>query len=55
MTLAKYNINISDFRLGRNRDGEALAVIITDTPVSKEVLEELSKLKAAISVKSAQI
>ena len=32
-----------------------MAVIITDTPASKEVIEELSTLKAAISVKSAQI
>ncbi len=55
MTLAKYDINISDFRLGRNNSGEAMAVIATDTNVNKEVLEELSKLKAAISVKSAQI
>jgi len=54
MTLSKYNINISDFRLGRN-ENEAMAVIITDTTVNKEVVEELSKLKAAISVKTAQI
>ena len=54
MTLAKHHINISDFRLGRNKN-EAMAVIITDTPASKEVIEELSTLKAAISVKSAQI
>ena len=54
MTLAKYNINISDFRLGRSRD-EAMAVIVTDTKVTKEVLEELSKLKAAISVYYAEI
>jgi D-3-phosphoglycerate dehydrogenase len=55
MTLAKHNINISDFRLGRNNSGEAMAVIVTDTSVNKDVLEELSKLNAAISVKTAQI
>jgi D-3-phosphoglycerate dehydrogenase len=54
MTLAKHNINISDFRLGRN-ENEAMAVIITDSKINKEVVEELSKLKAAISVKTAQI
>ena len=54
MTLAKNNINISDFRLGRNQN-EAMAVIITDGKVTKDVIDELSKLKAAISVKAAQI
>ena len=55
MTLSKYKINISDFRLGRNSSGEAMAVIVTDNSVNKDVLVELSKLKAALSVKSAQI
>jgi D-3-phosphoglycerate dehydrogenase len=55
LTLAKHNINIADFRLGRNKDGEAMAVIVTDSAVNKDVVEELSKLKAAISVKTAQI
>ncbi len=54
MTLAKNNINISDFRLGRNQN-EAMAIIITDGKVTKDVIDELSKLKAAISVKAAQI
>jgi len=52
-TIAKHNINISDFRLGRNSDGLALAVIKVDGRVSKELLEDLSKLPASISVKSA--
>jgi len=51
--IAKHNINISDFRLGRNSDGLALAVIKVDGKVSKELLEDLSKLPACISVKSA--
>jgi D-3-phosphoglycerate dehydrogenase len=55
MTLAKNNINISDFRLGRNKEGEAVAVILIDSKVEKEVIEELSKLKAALSVHYAQI
>jgi len=55
MTLAKENINIADFRLGRNNKGEAVAVILTDTKVTKEIIEKLSKLKAALSVHYAEI
>lgn len=54
-TLAKHGINIADFRLGRNQNKEALAVIIVDNDVNKEVLSELSTLKAAISVTYAVI
>ena len=53
--IAKYNINISDFRLGRNRDSQALAVIKIDDDISKELIEELSKLSACISVKSVKL
>jgi D-3-phosphoglycerate dehydrogenase len=55
MTLARHNINIADFRLGRNSKGEAVAVILTDTKVEKSVIEKLSELKAALSVHYAQI
>ena len=55
MTLAKYNINIADFRLGRNIEGQAMAVIIVDNDVSDEVLNELRNLKAALSVGYAEI
>ncbi|MBL6970287.1 MAG: phosphoglycerate dehydrogenase [Campylobacterales bacterium] len=47
--LGDNNINISDFRLGRNTAG-ALAVIIVDNDVSKEVLSLLENLEAATSV-----
>jgi len=53
-TLAKHDVNISDFRLGRNED-QALAVIIVDSKFSKETLQELSDLAAFISVDSARI
>ena len=53
--IAKYNINISDFRLGRNRDSQALAVIKIDDDISKELIEELAKLSACISVKSVKL
>lgn len=55
MTLAKYNINIADFRLGRNKEGQAMAVIIVDNDVNEEVLLELRNLKAALSVAYAEI
>ncbi|MCK9336468.1 MAG: phosphoglycerate dehydrogenase [Arcobacteraceae bacterium] len=47
--LGDNNINIADFRLGRNTKG-ALAVIIVDEEVSSDILTKLSSLKAAISV-----
>ena len=55
MTLAKHNINIADFRLGRNKENQAMAVIIVDNDVNEEVLEELRNLKAALSVGYAEI
>jgi len=53
-TLAKHDVNIADFRLGRNND-QALAVIIVDSNVSKEALQELSELEACISVDYARL
>ncbi len=53
--IAKYNINISDFRLGRNEKGEALAVIKVDQPISKDLLKELSELPACLSVRTATL
>jgi len=55
MTLAKHNINIADFRLGRNKENQAMAVIIVDNDVNNEVLTELKNLKAALSVGYAEI
>ena len=51
-TLAKHNINIADFRLGRYGK-EALALIIVDDAVSQSVLDELASLEACISIKYA--
>ncbi len=53
-TLAKHEVNISDFRLGRNAD-QALAVIITDSDVCKDTLKELASLDACISVGYARL
>ncbi|MBX7490289.1 phosphoglycerate dehydrogenase [Helicobacter turcicus] len=51
-TLAKHNINIADFRLGRYGK-EALALIVVDDAVSQNVLDELSSLEDCISIKYA--
>ena len=48
--LAKNNVNIADFRLGRDENSQAMAVICVDETVSKNVLDELGKLQAALSV-----
>jgi len=48
--LAKHNINIADFRLGRDNHGNALAVIIVDEEVDKKTLEELKGIKACLSI-----
>ncbi len=48
--LAKNGINIADFRLGRDNKSQALAVILVDNSVTKDVINELSKLEACIDV-----
>jgi len=53
--IAKHGLNISDFRLGRDKSGQALAVVRVDGEISKELIEDLSKLDACISVKSVTI
>ena len=53
--MAKHGINISDFRLGRDTKGQALAVIRIDGEVTKELIDELSSLEACISVSCAAI
>ncbi len=53
--IAKHNVNISDFRLGRDSKGQALAVVRVDSEISKELLDELGSLEACLSVKSATI
>jgi D-3-phosphoglycerate dehydrogenase len=47
--LGDNGINISDFRLGRKKD-EALAVIIVDNNVSKDIIAKLEDLEAAKTV-----
>lgn len=51
--IAKHQINISDFRLGRDGKGQALAVVRVDSTISKALLTDLEALDACISVRSA--
>jgi len=53
--LANQGLNISDFRLGRDSKGQALAVVRVDGQVTKEVLDELAALDACISVSHASL
>ncbi len=53
--LAQDSVNIADFRLGRNSNSEALAVIIVDSDVSSKTLDKLSSLDACIGVDYASI
>ncbi len=51
--LAKENINISDFRLGRGAHQFAMAVILVDTNIDKKIIAELNKLEACAWVEYA--
>ncbi len=53
--LASNELNISDFRLGRDNKKQALAVVRVDGQISKKVLDELSSLEACISVSHATL
>lgn len=54
-TLARNNVNISDFSLARNKDAEALAVILVDNAVNEKTLNELASLEACLSVNYARL
>lgn len=43
--LVEHNINIADFRLGRGKRNDAIAVVLVDESVSKEVLCELEAIE----------
>ncbi|MEA1954615.1 MAG: phosphoglycerate dehydrogenase [Campylobacterota bacterium] len=51
--MASNELNISDFRLGRDNKQQALAVVHVDGKISKKVCDELSALEACISVSHA--
>ncbi len=53
--LSNHNINIADFRLGRDENDLALAVVLVDQNVPKAVLNELKNLESCIWVAYAVI
>jgi len=53
--IAKHQVNISDFRLGRDGKGHALAVVKVDDTVTKALMSDLEALDACISVRSVVI
>ena len=53
--MASNSLNISDFRLGRDTKGQALAVVRVDGNVTSNIVEELSSLDAFISVSHASL
>ncbi len=53
--MAQNDLNISDFRLGRDDKQQALAVVRVDGQVTKKVLDELSSLDACINVSHATL
>jgi len=48
-------LNISDFRLGRDKNAQALAVVKVDGNINKAVIKELSELDACINVNHVSI
>ena len=53
--LANNDVNIADFSLARNKDAQALAVILVDGIVSDAALSELESLEACFSVNYARV
>jgi len=53
--IAAHKINISDFRLGRDGKGHALAVVKVDDTITKALMTDLEALDACISVRSVMI
>ena len=53
--IAKHQVNIADFRLGRDGKGHALAVVKVDNTVSKALMADLEALDACITTRSVMI
>lgn len=53
--LADENINIADFRLGRGEHGYALAVILVDQEIDKEIIEKLNSIQECVWAQYAVI
>jgi D-3-phosphoglycerate dehydrogenase len=53
--LGDRSINISDFRLARGKNKDALAIILVDDTINSKLLEEIGSIQDAISVSYAEI
>ena len=53
--IAKHNINISDFRLGRDSNARSLAILHVDGNITKELILELSNIEACLGVNYVNI
>lgn len=53
--LAKENINIADFRLGRGEEKDALAVVLVDESINNEILQKLNNVEACIWARYATV
>ena len=53
--LGDRGINISDFRLARGKNNDALAIILVDDTMNNKILEDISNIEAAIAVSYAEI
>ena len=51
--LAQANINIADFRLGRGANQFAMAVILVDGDIDKEIITQLNNLESCVWVEYA--
>ena len=48
--ISSHSLNISDFRLGRDKNAQALAVVKVDGMIKKELLSDLSSLETCLNV-----
>jgi len=53
--VSENGLNISDFRLGRDKNSQALAAVKVDGNITKKVLSELAALETCISVNHVSI
>ena len=53
--LTDSSINIADFRLGRNGKAQALAVVVVDNAVDKNIIEKLNALETCIWASSVTL
>jgi len=49
--LGDNQINIAAFELGRQAGGEAIAFVSVDSPISKQLLDDLTRIDGIIEVR----